>query len=461
MGSFKEDFKDTVVALLETAQDQYRDAVSFVKETWPLLLILAIILIGLIAYWNPPPPRYIMMASGIQGGSYEQLAAKYVAFFAKKGVTIELVRTEGSQENINLLADRKDPVQAAFVQGGSLHTKQVLGVESLGSIDYEPIWFFYKGPLLKQGKLDSDKLAKARIAIGPEGSGTHVQAMNILRVNQLDRVPTLITIPNDEAVIALQKGEVDMVVMVDGLRAKNVQTLLSDPEINILNFVRALAYTKNIHYLEELEIPMGGFSIARNFPPVDTKVISTVTNLLIDDRMHPAIQLLFLMAAQEINGKESFFAKRGEFPAFMNSEFPESPIAQQFHQRGLPVLMDFLPFWVAEFLHRMFFTLLPFFAIAYPILLSLPSYRLRRVQAKLNRIYGELKFFENDLLISYDPNKMPEYLETLADMERRALALKVPKRASSDFYTLRSSIDYVRNALNRGDHQILGRESSI
>jgi hypothetical protein len=136
MASFKEDVRDTVVALFETAQDQYRDAISFIKETWPLLAILAIILIGLIAYWNPPPPRYIMMASGIQGGSYEQLAAKYVEYFAKKGVTIELVRTEGSQENINRLSDRKDPIQVAFVQGGSLHAKQVPGVESLGSIDY-------------------------------------------------------------------------------------------------------------------------------------------------------------------------------------------------------------------------------------------------------------------------------------------------------------------------------------
>ena len=79
MGSFKEDFKDTVVALLETAQDQYRDAISFVKETWPLLVLLAIILIGLIAYWNPPPPRYVVMASGIEGGSYEQLAGTFRA----------------------------------------------------------------------------------------------------------------------------------------------------------------------------------------------------------------------------------------------------------------------------------------------------------------------------------------------------------------------------------------------
>ncbi len=460
MSSFKEDFKDILVALLETAQDQYRDAVSFIKETWPLLFLLLAILIGLIAYWNPPPPRYIMMASGISGGSYEQLAAKYVDFFAKKGVTLEIVRTGGSQENIERLANRKDPVQAAFVQGGSLHAKTVPGVESLGSIDYEPIWIFFKGPLLKNGLLDLDKFAQLRVAIGPQGSGTHVQAMNIFRVIGIDKLPTLLALDNEAAVTALQSGQIDIVVMVDGLRSHNVQTLLNDPHVKLLNFTRAAAFTKNIHYLEELKVPMGGFNLARNFPPEDMRMISTVTNLLIDDRMHPAIQFLFMMAAQEVNGKESFFAKRGEFPAFMNSEFSESPIAQQFHQRGLPVLMDFLPFWVAEFIHRMFFTLLPFFVIAYPILLTLPSYRLRRVRAKLNRIYGELKFFENDLLLSYDLNKMPEYLAKLADMERRALALKVPKSVSSDFYTLRTSIDYVRNALTRGDHSTLAAESS-
>lgn len=188
MASFKEDVKDTVIALLETAQDQYRDAVNFVKETWPLLLLLFVVLIGLIAYWNPPPPRHIVMASGIPGGSYEQLAAKYVEFFAKKGVTIEVVPTGGSQENINRLSDRKDPVQAAFVQGGSLHAKQVPGVESLGSVDYEPIWVFYRGNFLKDSVLDLNKLSNARVAIGPEGSGTHVQAMNIFKVAGIDQL---------------------------------------------------------------------------------------------------------------------------------------------------------------------------------------------------------------------------------------------------------------------------------
>ena len=459
MASFKEDAKDTVLALVETAHDKWNDSVSFLKETWPFLLLLLILIFGLIYYWNPPPPKTIMMASGSAGGSYEQLASKYVEYFKEHNVTIELLPTSGSQENIQRLSDRKDPIQAAFVQGGSLHNKTVPGVESLGSVDYEPIWFFYKGDLFKNGRLDKTKVPKARIAVGPEGSGTHVQAMKILRVNQIENHPFLLPLHNDEAVAALKKGEVDVVIMVDGLRSKNVQALLNDPDVKLFDFLRAAAYTKNIHYLEELMVPMGAFNLARNFPPEDSRMISTVTNLLIDDRMHPAIQFLFLRAAQEINGKESFFAKRGEFPSFKNSEFPESPIAQQFHQRGLPILMDYLPFWIAEFIHRMFFTLVPFFTVAYPILISLPGYRLRRIQSKLNRIYGELKFFENQLLVSYDPEKLPEYLAKLAEMERKALALKIPKRAASDFYTLRTSIDYVRNALNRGDHLTLGSDN--
>ena len=62
MASFKEDAKDTVLALVETAHDKWNDSVSFLKETWPFLLLLLILIFGLIYYWNPPPPKTIMMA---------------------------------------------------------------------------------------------------------------------------------------------------------------------------------------------------------------------------------------------------------------------------------------------------------------------------------------------------------------------------------------------------------------
>ena len=174
--------------------------------------------------------------------------------------------------------------------------------------------------------------------------------------------------------------------------------------------------------------------------------------MLIDDRMHPAIQFLFLEAAKEINGRASFFAERGEFPAFKNSGLPESPVAVHFEEKGSPLLMDYLPFWLAELVNRLFVVLLPFCAFAYPILLTLPSYRKRRVQVRINRMYGVLKTFEGELITSYDPAKHDEYLAKIDLMEYEAIRLEVSKSMSGDYYALRTSIDYVRNCLNRGIH---------
>lgn len=142
MGSIKQDIKDTFLGLSESAQERWSDFIQFLKETWPLLLLLLAILMGIWWYADPPPPRWVLMATGSAGGSYESLGKKYADYFAKKGVTLELVPTMGAQENIERLADRKDPVQAAFVQASVAHTKEVKGVQSLGAIAYDPIWFF-------------------------------------------------------------------------------------------------------------------------------------------------------------------------------------------------------------------------------------------------------------------------------------------------------------------------------
>jgi hypothetical protein len=69
---------------------------------------------------------------------------------------------------------------------------------------------------------------------------------------------------------------------------------------------------------------------------------------------------------------------------------------------------------------------------------------------KINRLYGELKTFEQDLLTNFDLTKRDEYLKKLDLLEYQALNIKVSKRLAGDYYTLRSSIDYVRNCLNRG-----------
>jgi TRAP-type uncharacterized transport system substrate-binding protein len=79
------------------------------------------------------------MATGQPGGSYDNLGKKYAAFFDKKGITLELVPTKGAEENVAHLVDRKDPVQAAFVQVGAFNPHEVTGVESRSGHSSIPI----------------------------------------------------------------------------------------------------------------------------------------------------------------------------------------------------------------------------------------------------------------------------------------------------------------------------------
>jgi len=71
---------------------------------------------------------------------------------------------------------------------------------------------------------------------------------------------------------------------------------------------------------------------------------------------------------------------------------------------------------------------------------------------KINRLYGELKTFERDLLSNFNETKRDEYLKQLDLLEYQALNIQVSKRLAGDYYALRTSIDYVRNCLNRGVH---------
>jgi len=448
MASFKEDVMEHASAVYQTVEDEVKSWADLLKEVWPLLILLLIGLLLLIWFAKPAPPKKVLMATGT-GGSYKVLGEKYQEYFKKKGIQIELIPTHGSSENLHHLIDRKDPIQVALVQGGMIAQDGLSGVESLGSVDYEPVWLFYRNNAFDSNKriLDSD-LIKLKIGIGPVGSGTHVHALNILKLNNMPATgPNLIAMGNSEGVQALQNGQLDALLLVDGFESPNVQALIKYPGIHLATFNRANAYTRLEPYFEELTVPMGGFDLGSNTPDHPVQLISTTTNLLIDDRLHPAIQLLFLEAAKEINGTKSYFAKAGEFPAYINSEAPLSDEARYFYQKGTPVLMKYLPFWMAEFIERMFLILLPFSAFAYPIIKSIPTYRINLARKQINSIYKELDKFEQDMIKNFDPAQRGLYLLTLDEMEKKVLASKAAKLATVDCYTLRNNIEFIRNAI--------------
>lgn len=451
MGTVKEDIVEHCKAIYETIADELTSWYNFTRETWPLLVLL-FSAIGLVIWMaKPAPPKHVLMGSGSIGGSYEVITKKYVEYFAKNGVTLELVQTSGAEENIIRLRDPKDKFQAALVQSGLITPDNSHGLQSLGSLAFEPVWFFYREDKFSPDHHTTDDFFSQPMSIGAIGSGTHQQAMHILAANGWDKTSNLKTIPNNEGIEALLRGEISSIFLVDGFESENVQRLIQQNEVKlgIADFTRAAAYTRLMPYFHQLQVPQGSLSLRRNFPDKNVTVIAPTTNLVIDPTMHPAIQLLFLQSATQINGGRNFFSKYGEFPAFKESIIEESPIARRYYEKGSPVLMNYMPFWLAEFIDRMILLLLPLFAFVYPIIKTMPGYRTNRAQGRINEIYGALKFLEQDITLNYDPIREQEYRNRLEEIEARALALRVPKSLVSNYYSLRSSIDFVITLLSK------------
>ncbi len=450
MDSFKNEVRDHVVALYETVREELQSCWQFAREAWVLIVLLLAAIGTVIWLAKPAPPTHVLMGTGSAGGSYEELAKQYAEYFKKNGVTLELVRTEGAEENIKRLKDRDDRLQAAFIQGGLLTSREeAKGLLSLGSVGYEPLWIFYRSDLLLPDEKQHINFLSQPISIGTPGSGTYLHATRLLQLNHIELSDNFKLLSNEEAVEAFKNGTIHTVVMVDGLESKNVQAMINDPRARLTGFHRAEAFGRLFPIYHVLSIPEGSLNLVRNEPPQTIQTIAPTTNLVIDPNMHPAIQLLFLQAAEKINGGRSFFSSYGEFPDYKESIIEESDVAKRFYKNGAPRLLEYMPFWLAEFLNRMLILLLPLGAFAYPIIKSMPAYRLSRARSRINEVYGALKLFEQELETNYDPAQHDEYLKTINELDKRAQKLRVPRSIVSDYYSLRTTIDFVRTLIER------------
>lgn len=399
---------------------------------------------------NPAPPKVITIATGAEGGIYRLFGEEYREFFAKRGIDLKLMPTKGAQENSELILDPNSPVDIAFIQSGLLDPKNARQIESLGSIAYEPIWLFYRSHMENDSVKKLIDLSHRKIGIGEKGSGTYTEVMHLLSLTGLAQDAHLISQPTADGVRAIRQGELDALFLIQNLESQNVQTLIEDPNLRLANFIRAKAYVKRMPYLEALSIPMGSLDLKRNFPDQDTQLVATTTELVIKKQLHPAIQMLFLQAAREINGKETFFSRRGEFPSFRTSGLIESSQASLYYDKGLPFLMNYLPFSLAEVIHRLVFLILPLLAIAFPIVQYVPQLWDKYMRNRINKVYSSLKSLENDITNSKNPDQYIDFTARLNKISQEALVLRHSQDHHLEYYTLRGHIDYVRQCLKGG-----------
>ncbi|MEO8135702.1 MAG: TAXI family TRAP transporter solute-binding subunit [Betaproteobacteria bacterium] len=418
-------------------------------EKWRLIAL--VLLLAAVSIWfsarflQPAPSRHLILASGPAFGLYHQYAQRYVQALARDGVVVEERMTEGAAENLRLLHDPKSGVDVAFLQGGIAGVAEADDLEMLASLYYEPLWVFYRNAVTLTRV---NQLQGKRVAVGALGSGTRAFVEPMLAFNGIVRSnSTVLQIGGDQAMKSLRNDEIDAVFLVGGAQTPIIIDAMRDPNLNLLSFDRADAYTRRFPHITKLTLPQGTIDFALGIPATEVTLIATKSMLAARQGMHPALVNLLVDAAGEIHAQQGYFEAAGEFPGFLPVDIPVSEDAARHKKFGPSFIHRFLPFWIATFVERMVILLVPLIVILVPAINFFPEFLRQRVRARVYRWYGELALLERDVQTRKPPLPIDKWLSDLDRIERAAEGVKLPAKLASEGYTLREHIALVRRAV--------------
>ena len=209
------------------------------------IVVVALVVFGawaVIRFVSPDPPRRLTMSTGAADGAYHQFGLKYQEILKRNGITLDLLPSSGSVENLKRL--NEGAVSAGLVQGGlgflSLDPQKDADetpLRSLATVAYEPVWIFSHTLDLSKGL---SALKGKQIAVGIAGSGNRKLAIELLATyglvdgagQSLDNTQ-LVDAGGVSAAGKLVQHELDAVIMVAAPQATAVKQLLEKPAIRL------------------------------------------------------------------------------------------------------------------------------------------------------------------------------------------------------------------------------------
>ena len=424
--------------------------------TMSIILLFAVLAsAGILMFVDSATPSTITIASGPKGSSFANNAEKYKNILAKEGVTLKIIPSEGSIDNLKKLTDPKEKIDVGFVLGGEVNGAKIDHLVSLGSINYQPLMIFYRG---KSKKLISD-FKGLRLDIGEEGSGSHTLALTLFKANGIapnDGTVLVDHIEGDYVKDLLEKRIDAIFVMGDSTSSDMMRELLHSDDIHLFNFTQAEAYARRNNNLNKLDIPKGALDFGKDIPAEDTYLIGPTVELIARDTLHPALSDMLLEAAREVHGAPGLFKKRGEFPVAQEHEFPISPDATRYYASGKSFLYRTFPFGIASIIARLFAVIVPLGLILIPAIKLAPTIYRWRMESRVNKWYRVLLNLERDAFNQpLNDHKREELLHRLNHIEHSVSKIIVPARFGNLLYGLRQHIDFVRSGLVSGHPFVL------
>ena len=411
------------------------------------LMVGAVLLLAVFWFVRAAPPKSLVITAGTPGSSFETNAYKYREILARSGITLQIMPSHGSRENLERLGNPAAHVDVGFVQAGASNSPNGAKLVSLGSVSYQPLMIFHRGT---NSLSMLSEFSGKRLAVGPEGSGTRALALSLLELNGIRPGGTtaLLDLEAEPAAKSLLDGSVDAVfLMGDSASTKIMRDLLLAPNIHMFHFSQADGYTRRITYLNKLQLPMGSIDFGKNIPPQDVYLVGPTVELLARPHLHPALSDLLLEAAQEVHGGASLLKRKGEFPSPLERDFRISAEATRYYKSGKTFLYRSLPFWLASLVNPILVAIVPMIVLLVPGLRAIPFVFRLRVRLKIYRWYRALLALEREVLDGFGPARHEDLLVRLDHIEQGVNQMKVPVSFADQFYALKGYIAFVRNQL--------------
>lgn len=420
----------------------------FLRREWHWLLLAVFGVVALVAWVKPLPPGAVSMAVGAENSALARLGERYIVPFDEAGIELKLVYTEPVEA-----ADGSDQtVDAAFMVGGLFDAKSVPLMVSLGSIEYAPLWVFYRDQVQVPGGVDLfDAFANRGLKIGLAGPASRaiLGQMAQLRGFDLNVQAGFDPVSNRRVVDRFLAGDLDVVAIVDGYDSHHVSRLIQADGVSVFDMRYAKAYQRHIPFLELVSVPQGSLSLSTLKPDADITLVASTVSLLVNKDLHPAAQQLFLTATSDIEGlTEPFFARPGVFPAYLDPAVSLSSVAKRFYAEGGLPLSERLPYWLASLVDRLWLLMLGLLAVVYPIWRLVPRYRMIRSEMQVSDAYRVLRAIDAASSQTANVGELIELREDLNLLEDHLQQFWIASESMRWYYTLRNTLNQLRARLD-------------
>lgn len=432
-----------------------KDEINAIKEQFKesklILVAFVSVVVGLGFYLQPFPEKSVVLSSSYQTSDWYQFGNSLAANLEKYGLSARVDPSQGTRENIDRLLDPENDTNVALGYAIALNEEERSLIVSLGSIDYEPVWVFYWKDKFPSVKSPNDLTSK-KVGLGPVKSGSYVIGKIIFEASGVDVEDFFLAQDLSKTADDFLLGKLGSMAIVASPSNRIVQKLIRTEGVGVLDFGNAAAFEKRFNSLEALTLPMGSIDISKNIPSRDLSLIGTTTSVFVRPDTHPDMQLAILMAMRDFNreSKSLFFAKRNEFPEYIDPLVPISGTASKFYDYGVPPAVRYLPFWMAGFVDRAWVLFLALAALFYP--LSKLNIKMRKIRfdihkrpcyEKLIKIEGEIAKSDH---ISMEDRKY--FLDTLDQIHRSVVGMGVPVGGEKDHFDFVKTISFLKEKLN-------------